>query len=60
MFLPPGDLTYGTLQGHFDDVREVGWWEAMRAWDVRGVFCWFSHPKKDTKMVGFLGISKWV
>ena len=24
VFFPPGDLTYGTLQGHFDDVREVG------------------------------------
>ena len=24
MFFPSGDLTYGTLQGHFDDVREVG------------------------------------
>lgn len=23
-FSPSGDLTYGTLQGHFDDVREVG------------------------------------
>ena len=67
VFLPSGDLTYGTLQGHTVDVQEVGAAHGMcgglligHVWGAPLLKQKFVFPPRKCTNGIFLGISKWV